>query len=120
MSRRQIIPKFLLLDAVDSTASPTSESTVVDLVDFITYQLKIDSTVNSILQVEFCNDKVLFQDSLFYPLDFKEVLNLVGATEEDYTIKISNHGFKNMRLKITNNGGTGNISAWITGTSVGA
>jgi hypothetical protein len=120
MGRRTVLEKFLLINGEDSASTVTSQSTEVSGLDNITYQIVIDSDVESTCEPEFCNDRVLSPDSEFKPLDFGNPLTLSGATDTDYTITIQNQGFKHLRLNISNNGGTGNINAWVTGNCVGA
>lgn len=120
MSRRQLIKKYRVLNGVDTTTNPTSQQTDVSGVDFITYELEIGSSVNAILSVQFCNDDIISSSSVFRPLDFQQTLSLVGASDAFGVVHISNQGFKWLRLAIANNGGTGNVTAHITGAGRGA
>lgn len=116
MGRRSLLRKFQVLSSADSAADPTSEVTDVSSVDFITYQIEIANTVDAVLAVEFCND-----DSGDYKeLNFNQTLSLDGASETDYLVHVENKAFKNLRLAITNNGGTGSIDAWVSGSVKGA
>lgn len=119
MGRRSLINKFRVLNAEDSTTNPRSTETDVSSVDKVSYQISIDNTVNAIAKVKFYNDKTFVAASA-KELDFQQTLSLNGASETDYMIQIENQGFKWLFLDITNNGGTGNISAWISGNTVGA
>jgi hypothetical protein len=120
MGHRKILKEFSLLDQQDSTINQISKATDISGLDNVTYRIKIDSTVDAYLEVQFCNDEVIRDDSEFYPLDFGQVTPLDGSIDENYMVKMLNHGFKWARLVTENNGGIGNISAWITGNSVGA
>jgi hypothetical protein len=120
MGRRTQLPKYHLLTAVDSSTSPESEATEVGTVDFITYQFKLDPTVDANLEVHFCNDDRLLEDSIFSPLPFGIPMPLMGATDAEGLVHIVNGGFKWLKLVILDNGGSGNVDAWITGTVRGA
>ena len=119
MGRRSIIREFQVLTNSDSATNPDSTQTDVSSVDFITYRLAIDDSVNATVQVKFMNADQ-FDASQSEALSFGQTLSLVGATDQDCMIIIENKGFKWMYLDITNNAGTGNINAWITGTVRGA
>lgn len=120
MSRRHIIKKYRVLDNSDTTLDPESIISEIAQVDIISYQIEIDATVISTLEVTYCNDELLTSSSVFYTLDFGQVLALDGSINTDGLIHIKNNGFKFLKLKVINNGGTGNISAFITGTGIGA
>lgn len=119
MSRRNLIKKFMVIDNADTTTDPISEASDVSGVDFITYQLDIDPTVDANLIVSFSNDPIL-SEAVFTSLDFGMATTLVGATETAYLVHIENKGFKWTQIQIANNGGTGNTYAWITGAGRGA
>lgn len=119
MGRRSIIREFQVLEDSDSATNPDSTHTDVSSVDFITYRLSVDASVSASAQVKFVNADT-FDASQAKALNFGETLSLVGATDTDYMIEIENKGFKWMYLDITNNAGTGEINAWITGTTRGA
>lgn len=119
MGRRSIIREFQVLSDSDSTTNPDSTQTDVSGVDFITYRLAIGAAVNANFQVKFMNGDQ-FNASQAEALNFGQTLSLVGATDQDCMVVIENKGFKWMYLDVTNNGGTGNINAWITGTVRGA
>lgn len=119
MCRRNVLKKFQLFDAVDTTTNPQSNHTSVSQLDFVTYEIVIDSGVDAILKVLYCNDEV-FNASNCRELDFNSVIALDSAIDTEYTLHIENPGFKWLLLEITNNGGTGDVSAWITGNVRGA
>lgn len=119
MSRRHLIRKFQVLTDADSTTSPSSIATDVSGVDFITYQIDIDATVDSILKVYFSNDDQ-FNSATKTELDFAAALPIMGATDTSYTVHIENLGFKWFQLSFTDNAGTGLINAFITGSGRGA
>jgi hypothetical protein len=120
MGRRLEIAKYQILADQDTTTNPESEPTDVSQCDNILYQLKVDSTVDGSVEVLFCNDRVLQTWSVFEPLDFGAPLTVVGSSDTDYMIEMNLKGIKFLKLKFTDNSGTGNISAWITGNSIGA
>jgi len=120
MSRRNIIQKYQVYTDSDSTLNESSKQSDISGVDNVTYSALIDSSVNGELKVTVCNDKEITTDSEFKPLDFGEQTIISSANGLDYIFKISNHGFKWMRLEFTNNGGAGLINAWISGNTVGA
>lgn len=119
MSRRNIIKKFQVLTSANSTAVQSSEVTDVSAVDYITYQISVDATVNATLSVYFSNDTT-FDASSAKSLNFGLSTPLNGASDTSYVVHIENKGFKWLQVRTTNNGGTGNISAWVTGTNRGA
>lgn len=119
MCRRNVLKKFQLLNSVDSTTNPQSSPTSVSQLDFLTYEIVIGASVDAILKVFYCNDEV-FNASNTRELDFNTVLALDGAIDTEYTIHIENMGFKWLLLDITDAGGSGNVSAWITGNVRGA
>lgn len=119
MSRRHLIRKFQVLTDSDSTTSPDSIATDVSGVDFITYQIDVDATVDSILKVYFSNDDQ-FNSATKTELDFAAPLPILGASDTSYTVHIENLGFKWFQLSFTDNGGTGLINAFITGSGRGA
>ena len=116
MSRRNIIRKYQVLTDADSTSDPVSIVTDVSGVDFITYQLEIGASVDTELEVQFCNDDS--QD--FKPLNFGQSVLLIGSVDQDHMAHIENKGFKFLRLSIADNGGSGNINAWVSGNGRGA
>jgi hypothetical protein len=54
--------------------------------------------------------------AVFYPLNFGQSTPITGSD----TIKIINHGFKWLKIVITDNAGAGNVNAWVSGNSLGA
>jgi hypothetical protein len=120
MGRRTVLEKFLLLNNQNTASTITSDPTEVSGLDNVTYEISINALADSFCEPQFCNDRILSPSSVFKPLDFGSQLTLLGTTDTNYTITIKNQGFKHLRLNITNNGGTGNLSAWVTGNCVGA
>lgn len=120
MGRRTVLPKFQVITDADTETDPESEVSDVSSVDYITYQLELDSSVNALFEVQFCNDARIDGQSQFKTLNFNQATTLDGLSEADGLIHIENHGFKFMKLKIINNTGTGFMNAWITGTVRGA
>lgn len=119
MSRRSLIKKFQVLSSVDSTSAQSSEETDVSGVDFIFYEITVDAAVNATLSVYYSNDST-FNSSTAKVLNFGTTTSLVGATDTSYIVQIENPGIKWLQLRTANNGGTGNISAWISATVRGA
>lgn len=120
MGRRNLLNKFQVLNGQDTTTDPASSSTDISGSDSITYEIEIDPTVNASLEVKYCNDLRLTNQSVFKSLDFGQATTLVGATETDYLVHITNQAFRHLKLVISNNGGTGNVSAWVSGAVKGA
>lgn len=120
MSRRRILNKFQVLEGMDSSMSPVSEPTDVSGLDNITYLVEIDPSVDGEMLVEHCEDEKLSDSSVFKELNFGEQVILNSANDLDYTLQIKNAGFRHMRLSFVDNGGSGNINAWISGNTVGA
>lgn len=120
MSRRQIIKKYKVLDAADTNTDPQSQQTDVSGVDFITYEFDIDNTVLAELFVQYCNDDFISDSSSFKDLDFQQPLTLDGSADTYGLVHIANQGFKWLKLYVLNQGGTGNVTAHITGAGRGA
>lgn len=120
MSRRNLIKKFVVWNNYNSSgAAAPSTNTTVDQVDDIKYIIQVDPSVDGSIEVEFADDKNV-NDEVWLPLDFKRPLLIDGATETDYEILIEKAVSLKLRLSFTNNGGTGNIDAWVTGANIGA
>lgn len=119
MSRRHTIRPYQVFSNADSTASPSGTFTDITGVDFITYLITVDPTVNCEMAVYFKRENK--PGAASYKLDFGEQIILDGSLDTEYTLKIENHGFQFMSLEFENDlGGTGNLNAWVSGTSVGA
>lgn len=118
MGRRSILNPFQVFTGVDSTSNPISTITDITGLDNITHVITVDGTVNGEMFVEFSKDQGPTPQT-FYPLSFGESLTIAGASEVAYMTKIQNHGFKWMRLRFANSGGSGSIDAWISGNTVG-
>jgi hypothetical protein len=119
MSRRNTLKRHQVLAAVNSTSTQTSEKTDITGLDKITYEFLLDLPVNALLEVQVSNVSAP-ADADFLSLNFNQTLSLIGSSNTTGLVHISNEGFKWLRLKTSNNGGTGNVSAWISGTSRGA
>lgn len=119
MSRRNILKRFQLFNQEDTTTDPQSDHTDISQLDNVTYELSIDNTVNANLDIYYCNTE-RFDQSQAEKLGFSSQIVLNGATDTKITIHIKNLGFKWLYLKLTDNGGSGNIDAFITGNVGGA
>lgn len=121
MARRNTLRRFQVFDNADTTTSPTGPFTDVSGLDFITYLIIVDPTVNCEMAVYFKNDEFNQTGQTSYKLDFGEQIILDGSLDTEYTLKIENHGFKWLSIQFENDlGGTGNLNAWVSGTTVGA
>jgi hypothetical protein len=120
MSRKQRAPKYTVWSAVDTTTSPTSTETGVKQLDSILYEITIGASVNATLEVEGSTDADNAPAKTFGALDFGQALTLLGSTDTSYQVLIRDNTFNFLRLKLTNNGGTGNITAHVSGVSKGA
>lgn len=118
--RRKILNKHQVYSSADSSTNPSSLHTDISGIDNILYVVDIDSSVDGSLVVEQCGDDKIIPSSEFKSLNFGENIVLNSANDTEYTLSIKNQGFKWMRLSFNNNGGSGNINAWISGNSVGA
>jgi hypothetical protein len=116
MGRRSIIKRFQVMSAEDSTSDPESSITDVSSVDFITYEITVGALVDATLEVQVRNE----ESASFKALNFNQTLTLDGSSDTDYMVHIENKGFKDLKLSITDNGGSGDISAWVSGTVRGA
>lgn len=120
MGRRTVLPKFQVYTNADTTTDPVSTVSDVSGVDYVTYQLTADASVNASLTVEFCNDDRIDANSVFKALDFGQTTPIIGATDAEYLVHVQNRGFRHLKLSLTNNAGTGNVNAWVSGTAMGA
>lgn len=121
MGRRNLVYKYPVWTALDSTTPAVSEESFTDQLDIVKYIVKVDVTVDGSISVEFLDDKPT--DGVvptWDDLDFGQPILIVGATETEYTLLIEKHASRKMRLSFTNNGGTGDINAWFSGYQVGA
>ncbi len=84
------------------------------------YEISLDATVVGTLEVEGSSDDDNAPIKTFEPLDFGTTINLNGAVSLTDEILIKENPYRFLRLKFTNNAGTGNISAFVSGNSVGA
>jgi len=119
MSRRHVLKKYQVLDNADSTLNAVGKETDVSQLDFVTYQISIDAGVYAYLTVNFSNDE-RFDPANSSELNFGQNIILDGATDGDYVLHIQNQGFKWMFLNVSDIGGSGNVSAWVTGNVRGA
>ena len=120
MSRKQRAPKYTIWSAVDTTTNPISTETGTKQLDSILYEITIDPTVNATLRVEGSTDADNAVTKTFGELDFGTTLTLVGATDTQYQVLIRDNTFNFLRLSVSNNAGTGNITAHVSGVSKGA
>lgn len=120
MSRKLRAPKFPVWDAQDSATATLSIETGVKQLDNIIYEIEIDSTVNGTIEVEGSIDPENTQVKTWSTLDFGTTIALVGSASLKDQILIRDNAFTYLRLKFTNNGGTGNITAHVAGVSLGA
>lgn len=119
MSRRHLIKEYQVFTDSDSTLEEQSLQTDISGVDKVVYRITVGASVNAILHVKVCN-KEYFNAAQSFDLDFEETLTLDGGVDTEYLVSIDNLGFKYIFLEIENNGGTGDINAWISGLSIGA
>lgn len=120
MSRKLRAPKYAVWSAQDSTTATTSTETGVKQLDTVIYEISIDATVNGTLEVEGSIDPENTEPKTWSVLDFGTVITLNGATSTSDQILIRDNTFTYLRLKFTNNAGTGNITASVAGVSMGA
>lgn len=120
MSRKQRAPKFNIWNAEDTTSVTVSIETGTKQLDSILYEISVDATVNATLRVEGSTDADNAPAKTFGELDFGQTLSLVGSSDTQYQILIRDNTFNFLRLSLTNNGGTGNITAHVSGVSKGA
>lgn len=120
MSRRQIAPRHTLWSAVNSTTNPTSEATGVKNLDNVRYEITCASGVVGTIEVEGSSDDDNALVKTFEPLDFGTPITINGSSSTYDEIVIRGNPYRFLRLKFTNNAGTGAISAYVSGNSVGA
>jgi hypothetical protein len=120
MSRKLRANKYAVLSAADSATDPVSLETGVKQLDTIIYDIDIDATVNAGLEVEGTIDDESVASKSYSAIDFGTPINLVGSVETKHVVMIRDNPFTHIRLKVTNNGGTGNITAHVAGVSKGA
>lgn len=120
MGRKLRAPKYPIWSAVDTTTSPTATETGVKQLDTVVYEITVGVAVDALLEVQGSLDDDNVTTKTFSSLDFNQTLPLVGADETSYQILIRDNPFNFLRLKLTNNGGTGTITAYVSGVSKGA
>ena len=120
MSRRLRAPKFPVWEAQNTTTANLSLETGVKQLDTVLYEIEIDPTVNGTLRVEGSIDPENEQVKTWSSLDFGTPITLNGAVSTKDQVLIRDNVFTFLRLKFTNAGGTGNITAHVAGASVGA
>ncbi len=120
MSRKLRAPKYPVWIAQDSTTVSLSLETGVKQLDNILYEIEIDPTVNGTLEVEGSIDPESIEVKSWSVLQFGTIISLNGASSTKDQIVIRDNTFTFLRLKFTNNAGTGNITAHVAGVSLGA
>lgn len=120
MSRKLRAPKFAVWQNEDSTTATTSLESGVKQLDTITYEITVEATVNGTLEVEGSIDDDITSVKTWTPLAFSAPIVLNGAVSTADQILIQENTFTFLRLKFTNNTGTGNITAYVAGVSKGA
>lgn len=118
MGRRNILKAYPVFSNIDITSPPVGPVTDVSGIDNITYMIRCDAGVVAEMGVYVSSDDDPINN--FIALDFGEQILINGSTETEYTIKIQNHGFKYINLDFISNSGTGNLTAHISGNTVGA
>lgn len=114
MGRKHLLKNYPLWKSVDSSTDPISEKTDVSNLDFISYDVFIESTVKGDLIVQYSQDGEEWSD-----LDFSMPNAVDGSLDIHYRIEIKSL-FNHLRLKFVNDNGSGLISAVIHGKTVGA
>jgi len=120
MTRKLRAPKFAVYTASDTATDPVSLESGIKQLDTVIYDIEIDPTVNATLEVEGSIDDENTLNKNYKTLDFGTPILLDGATEVKYVVMVRDNPFTFMRLKITNTGGTGDITAYVAGVSKGA
>jgi hypothetical protein len=118
MGRRSVLTAYQFWNNADSSVSPSGPTTNCEGLDYITYKIRCASTVVAELAV-FINTAD-DNNNGFIALDFGEQIILNGASETEYVIEIRNSGFKYINIEFLDSTGTGTISGWISGLTVGA
>jgi hypothetical protein len=119
MSRRNRVSKFLVWEGLDSASPSPSTATTTDQVDVVKYILTIDSTVVCDLLVQFTDDPQDFNET-WHDFDFGSTISLDGSVDTEYTIYLNKPSAKKTRLNLSNNSGTGLITAYYSSSQVGA
>jgi hypothetical protein len=120
MSRKLRANKYAVLSATDTATDPISLETGVKQLDTVIYEIDIDPSVNATLDVEGTIDDESVQSKGYAAIDFGVPIALNGAAETKYVVMVRDNPFTHLRLKVTNTGGTGNITAHVAGVSKGA
>lgn len=114
MGRKHLLKNYPLWRDVDSSTDPISEKTEVSNLDFISYDVFIDSTVKGSLLVQYSMDGDQWSN-----IDFSTSNFIDGIIDTHYRLEIKSL-FNFLRLKFENDSGTGLINAVIHGKTVGA
>lgn len=122
MGRKLNAPKYQIWDQVDTATNPTSISTSVKQIDHVCYEVSYDSTVLASLGVQFSNDDETTPPAswVWRDVEFGQAVTLDGSLDTETNVVFREMPYKNLRLKVTNAGGTGNITAFISGQGRGA
>lgn len=121
MSRRNLLKKHQVFTNLNSASGGLSSFTDVSGLDKITYYMDVASGVRGEVKVTVINDeRVNLGSPGSMILNFQQTLTINGSTDPEYLITIENSGFKWMALDFIPAASTGNINAWISGTTVGA
>lgn len=120
MGRKHILRKAVVMDAEDITTDPTSLETVVENLDFFSYDLSwVSANISGEAFVEVNSDENPTSSSVWTRLDLGTTVGL-NTTESDHTILVRDVHFKRARLAYENTSGTGTLSVAIKGGTKGA
>lgn len=117
MSRKQILPSFKILDAVDISTSQTSGKTSIEGIDNVALQAVWNGT--SPVGVLYVEVSVEANPVNWDALDFGSAISISGNTGM-HTININQHAFKWLRVRYVRTSGTGTMTVTELGKTVGA
>lgn len=120
MGRKQILREARVIDAVDITTDPISKPSIVEQLDFFSYEIAFDSSdIEGKCYVEINSDEELKATAEWRRLNFGTDLDIV-FTNGGAFILVNDVHFKRARLAYENAAGTGTLTVAIKGGTKGA
>jgi hypothetical protein len=120
MSRKHLVSKYKMLDAVDATVSQTSTKSNVEQLDSASIHVKFSAANSGTLTVEARNGSYPAHEAEvnWYALQFGAPLTITAET--DVQIVLSIMPFSEIRLKWAPSAGAGTMTSVLTMKTVGA
>lgn len=114
MARKLVLRKHQVVSSGDMSADVTSDTTNIEHLDNIAYQLVWTGTPTGTFAVEGTVD-----GSTWAALDLSDPI-LASGSADDALIVLSDLSFVSIRVKYTRTSGTGTLNVFISGKTSGA